>query len=92
MSSWNTQRKRALQRDRTQCQICGDFPGCPYTKLHVHHIIHREHGGTDDLENLITLCDLCHACCHLHLSDWMNGFPEGSGEVERVYQEFVEFL
>ncbi len=63
--SWTAIRRRVIQRDRYQCQICGDvtpiaYDGC----LYVHHIIHRAAGGPDDLRNVITLCDLCHGVIH----------------------------
>lgn len=45
----------ALQRDDYRCRICGSTEG-----LEVHHINPRMLGGDDSLENLITLCVLCH--------------------------------
>ncbi|MDQ7825155.1 MAG: HNH endonuclease signature motif containing protein [Candidatus Eremiobacteraeota bacterium] len=51
---------RILKRDRFRCQS----PGCRCRRnLHVHHLIRRSQGGTDDPWNLITLCE----ACHLHL-------------------------
>ncbi|MDQ7826152.1 MAG: HNH endonuclease signature motif containing protein [Candidatus Eremiobacteraeota bacterium] len=51
---------RILRRDRFRCQA----PGCRCRRnLHVHHIIRRSQGGTDNPWNLITLCE----ACHLHL-------------------------
>jgi len=42
-----------LKRDRFRCQV----PGCNCRRnLHVHHIIRRSNGGSDDPENLIVLC------------------------------------
>lgn len=45
-----------LERDSYTCQKCGskDY-------LEVNHIIPKSKGGTNDTNNLITLCDLCHA-------------------------------
>jgi len=49
-----------LKRDRFRCQV----PGCNCRRnLHIHHIIPRSHGGSDDPANLILLC----ASCHLRL-------------------------
>ncbi|MGV8120517.1 MAG: HNH endonuclease [Candidatus Xenobiia bacterium LiM19] len=49
-----------LKRDRFRCQV----PGCNCRRnLHIHHIIPRSHGGSDEPENLIVLC----ASCHLRL-------------------------
>lgn len=50
----------ALRRDNYTCQHCG----ATRTSLHVHHIIPREQGGTDELDNLITLCARCHNKVH----------------------------
>jgi hypothetical protein len=46
-----------LKRDRFRCQV----PGCNCRRnLHIHHIIPRSHGGSDETENLIVLCEKCH--------------------------------
>ncbi|NJO00090.1 MAG: HNH endonuclease [Anaerolineales bacterium] len=37
------------------------------TQLQVHHIIPKEQGGNDSLENLITLCTSCHQTTHRSL-------------------------
>ena len=52
---WEKQRMRALVRDNFQCQ----HPGCSETRLKqltVHHLIKKCHGGSDNLDNLQTLC------------------------------------
>jgi 5-methylcytosine-specific restriction endonuclease McrA len=36
----------------------------PALILQVHHIIEVEYGGLDDVENLVLLCNECHAECH----------------------------
>jgi len=30
-------------------------------ELHVHHVVPRSEGGTNDLSNLVTLCSRCHS-------------------------------
>lgn len=51
-----------LNRDNYTCQYCRgkhkDF------RLEVHHIIFRSNGGSDEQENLITLCHTCHKALH----------------------------
>jgi len=47
--------KQAKERDGNKCSICERT-----TNLHVHHIIPRSVGGSNDLKNLITLCSGCH--------------------------------
>ena len=53
-------RAHALDRDNYTCQICG----VKNTRLEVHHIKYRSQGGSDDLDNLITLCEDCHHNLH----------------------------
>lgn len=52
-------RDRVLERDQRRCS--GRFLGgeCS-TVLDVHHILPRIEGGTDDLDNLLTLCHRHH--------------------------------
>ena len=49
-----------LIRDKYTCQYCKTKKGT----LHVHHIIYRSKGGSDEIENLITLCETCHKKLH----------------------------
>jgi hypothetical protein len=54
-------RRKVLHRDQERCQA----PGCQsYANLDVHHLVHREHGGTNELSNLITLCEAHHLAHH----------------------------
>ena len=54
-------RREVLGRDRHRCQS----PGCGRTRfLEVHHIVPRNQGGTNDPENLMTLCGSCHRYWH----------------------------
>lgn len=51
-----------LNRDNYKCQFCkGKHKD---SKLEVHHIIFRSKGGSDEPENLITLCRTCHKDLH----------------------------
>jgi len=54
-------RDKILRRDRFRCTA----PGCRATRwLHVHHIIPRSQGGTNDAWNLTTVCQAHHGCVH----------------------------
>jgi hypothetical protein len=54
-------RRKVLHRDQQRCQV----PGCScHTNLDIHHIVHREHGGTNDVSNLTTLCESHHLAHH----------------------------
>ena len=50
-----------LNRDKYACQHCKTKQGT----LEVHHIIFRSNGGSDEPDNLITLCRNCHRELHL---------------------------
>ena len=49
-------------RDNYTCQYCKNK--CKDSNLDVHHIIFRSNGGSDEPENLITLCRTCHKDLH----------------------------
>jgi hypothetical protein len=49
--------RKILERDGWRCQA----PGCTMRRsLEVHHIIHRSHQGSNEPENLVTLCAAHH--------------------------------
>jgi 5-methylcytosine-specific restriction endonuclease McrA len=52
-------RTRVLERDGWRCQECGSKEG-----LEVHHMKPRSQLGGDVIDNLITLCVICHGKCH----------------------------
>lgn len=54
-------REHALVRDKYTCQCCGKR-NC---RVEAHHIVFRSNGGSDSLDNLITLCEDCHKAVHL---------------------------
>lgn len=51
-----------LHRDGYTCQSGRN--GKHSAKLHVHHVIFRSNGGSDDPSNLVTLCETCHDDLH----------------------------
>lgn len=54
-------RREVLARDRYRCRR----KGCHHTRhLHIHHLKPRLEGGTNEAENLITLCTQCHHLWH----------------------------
>ena len=48
------------------CQICGEQRP---RSMETHHIIPRRYGGSDDTENLVTLCSSCHRAVESIYSD-----------------------
>ncbi len=62
--TWHNQRRKALERDGYQCQVCGKTWEETSRKPDVHHIISSREFNTlkeaNTLSNLITLCRQCH--------------------------------
>jgi len=58
-SDFRKKRLLALKRDNYKCVKCGSTED-----LHVHHIIELSQNGTNELDNLLTLCPKCHAKAH----------------------------
>ncbi len=56
---WLATRRRILARDGMRCQDCG---GMVFNKheAHVDHIVPKGQGGSEDDDNLQTLCQSCH--------------------------------
>jgi hypothetical protein len=65
-----------LTRDNYTCQNCNGKS--KDTRLEVHHIIFRSNGGSDEQENLMTLCKCCHDKVHGgYISVKLNGKKKG---------------
>lgn len=56
---YNT-KSAVLNRDNYECQICGKKD----VRLEVHHIVFRSQGGSNRIDNLVTLCSDCHKKIH----------------------------
>lgn len=39
---------------------------CTVVGEHAHHIVLRSRGGSDDADNLLWVCEMCHAHLHSH--------------------------
>lgn len=61
-SQWRAIRKQVLERDEFRCVSCGT--SLRSIEADIHHLLPRSMGGTDELSNLIALCDGCHAAHH----------------------------
>ncbi len=62
-------RLRALQRDGGRCRLCGATES-----LSIHHVRPRSLGGSDQVENLATVCLACHEAMHQrtqYLAAWL---------------------
>lgn len=78
----NKRRKMVYHRDGYRCALCDN------TKyIQIHHIIQRSRGGSDEMQNLITLCADCHALAH---GTDLRGCPDATKE--DVEQAIVEYM
>lgn len=57
-----SKRETVLIRDNFRCQCCGVQP--KKKKIELHHIIFRSKGGSNEVNNLISLCHGCHTSLH----------------------------
>lgn len=55
-NKWKRLRTLCMIRDKNKCQVCGVVS----EKNEVHHVIPRNEGGQDILDNLICVCKSCH--------------------------------
>ncbi|MEO8394707.1 MAG: HNH endonuclease [Chloroflexota bacterium] len=88
--SWKKTRMRVLVRDDFCCQaqkmglIGHRCKATDLDDLHVHHLRERVRGGSDALDNLITLCREHHEQIH----PWMRKIkPLTSNEVDYPWRE-----
>ena len=64
-NEWKWLRREVIIRDGYACQDCGAEGGRKGSaQLEVHHITPLSEGGSDDKENLETLCSDCHGNRH----------------------------
>lgn len=78
----NTKAK-VLNRDSYTCQCCKGKK--KDSKLEVHHIIFRSQGGSDEEDNLITLCHTCHYSLH-HGKQKLNLKGKKKGQLKHATQ------
>lgn len=54
-------RQEVRRRDNFTCQVCGKSTAEYGRKLDVHHIVTCRNGGSHSPDNLLTVCQTCHA-------------------------------
>ena len=52
-------KKVVFKRDNNKCRLCLDKE-----ELQIHHLTPKAFGGSNRIDNLITLCDCCHKFLH----------------------------
>lgn len=55
----NQERRAIYARDNYACVLCDDN-----RRLQLHHLVKRSQGGSDNPQNIVTLCNVCHALAH----------------------------
>jgi HNH endonuclease len=58
-------RQEVHERSGGFCEA-GKIGVCKVNAEHVHHKMLRSQGGTDDLDNLLDVCNRCHTWIHGH--------------------------
>ncbi len=84
------------QRAGNRCEYCRLHQDEePYFRLHVEHIIARQHGGSDDISNLALACHHC----NLHKGPNLTGIDPETGQItplfhprQQVWDEHFAFL
>lgn len=58
---WKRRAQECYARDNWTCRNCGvHCTAQGKTRIQAHHVVSRIRGGSDDLDNLKTLCASCH--------------------------------
>jgi len=63
------------EQDTILCENCGR------RFSHVHHLVFRSQGGTDDIENLMGLCHICHEKAHV--------YPDFNEELKVIHLNYL---
>lgn len=89
---WRRNREAAIQRDGGECLACDKTREESREEhnrdLMAHHIVPRQEGGSDDIDNLATLCPSCHMV--LHQNDLgLDELVDGKEHLEPIVREAV---
>jgi 5-methylcytosine-specific restriction endonuclease McrA len=75
-------RRAVTSRGGGRCEYCQIVQALvPFHAFHVEHIVARQHGGTDDLDNLCLACDRCNA----YKGPNLTGIDPETGEVVPLF-------
>ena len=69
------------QRAGHRCEYCRLFQDHSALQFHVEHVVARQHGGTDDLENLGLACPEC----NYHKGPNLSSIDPDTGKVTRLF-------
>ncbi len=80
IAAFQVVRERAYRRDGGCCRVLGIplklHSDNPFLVAHAHHVIYRSAGGTDDLDNILTVSLDAHRMEHEHKID-ISGHANG---------------
>ena len=71
----NKNKEQVLIKCKRHCALC---ERCVGVKIEVHHIVPKQKGGSDDIENLIPLC----FDCHQEVGGYNTNHPKGNKYTE----------
>ena len=75
-------RRLVRRRAQERCEYCRlPQTAQPFVTFHVEHIIARQHGGSDDPDNLCVACERCNSSKGPNLT----GIDHETGNVERLF-------
>lgn len=75
-------RAQVRTRARNRCEYCGlSGEDSPIAPLQIDHVIPRQHGGDDALDNLA----LCCIDCNLHKGPNLTGIDPATGQITELF-------
>lgn len=87
IDEWELVRDSVLKRDKYTCYRCDKT--LEAIKLSVHHVVPRSKGGSNELNNLITLCNPCHDLVEMNeyksLAEIIGSYKEDGEDSEKDY-------
>lgn len=79
-----------LDRDDYTCQVCGAggrTQPALVSQFQIHHMVDVQLGGNDDQDNLILLCEQCHALITKHKSFAQKPIPDWAPQYDPTTEE-----
>lgn len=91
--NWDTLRRKVYRRDDYQCQNCGRWGGeWGEYQLEAHHIVPLSQGGSNEMSNLVTLCEQCHDAAHGQaIAPTADREPQSGGLLVKVQQVYATY-
>lgn len=78
---------KLLKRAKRKCSICG----WDDASIDIHHIIEFANGGTDDMDNLVTVCPNCHRKIHEHGSGFKSVSDLKEMSLDKTFPDWEKY-